>query len=140
MKKGWDHPISLMINQWWLYIRYSIAKRNLCNPFNPDLHCAIFFPSFLFENKLNTTERGTAEVRIERVTEITVMDETATTNFVVFFNSPRYLGWCGGQRPPTKILTKLSGFAKMSFLKNPDYSKKMLTKMLQAKSWQNKKF
>ena len=43
---------------------------NLCNPLNTDLRCALFIPSFLFENKLNTTEKGAAEVRIERVTEI----------------------------------------------------------------------
>ena len=29
------------------------------------------FPSFLFENKLNNTERGEADVNLERVTDIT---------------------------------------------------------------------
>ena len=43
---------------------------NLCYPFNPDLRCGLFFPAFLFENKLNITERGAAEVKIERVTEV----------------------------------------------------------------------
>ena len=43
---------------------------NLCYPFKYDLRCALFFPSFLCEIKLNTTERGAAEVIFERVTEI----------------------------------------------------------------------
>ena len=45
-------------------------RSNICNPVNPDLRCALLSPSFLFENKLNTTEGGAAEVRIERITEI----------------------------------------------------------------------
>ena len=50
-------------SQKWLY--------NLCNPINLDLCCALFFPFFLIENKLNSTERGAVENRIERITEIT---------------------------------------------------------------------
>jgi len=36
-------------SQKWFY--------NLCNPINLDLCCALFFPFFLIENKLNSTER-----------------------------------------------------------------------------------
>ena len=46
---------------------------NLCNPFKYDLRCALFLPSFLCENELNTTERGAVEVIIERATEIIIL-------------------------------------------------------------------
>ena len=49
-------------------------KYNLCIPFNPELRCALFFTSFHFENKLNTTERGAAEDMFERVTEIIITE------------------------------------------------------------------
>ena len=47
-----------------------LISSNLSHPFKHDFRCALFFPSFLCENKLNTTERGAAEVMFERVTEI----------------------------------------------------------------------
>ena len=53
-------------------ISYTVdqVSYNLCNPFKHDFRYALFSPSFLCENKLNTTERGAAEVMFERVTEI----------------------------------------------------------------------
>ena len=46
----------LSVTQWVIY-NFEFLRENLCKPVNPDLRCALFFPSFLFENKLNTTER-----------------------------------------------------------------------------------
>ena len=48
----------------------SNISSNPCNSFKHDLRCALFRPPFLCENKLNTTERGAAEVMFEKVTEI----------------------------------------------------------------------
>ena len=54
-----------------MWVSVVVGSCYLREPFNPDLHCALFSPSFFFENKLNTTERGAAEVKIERFTGIT---------------------------------------------------------------------
>ena len=65
-KTAFKYP-DMPINEIILQFESDTIIHNLCNPFKYDLRCALSFP---LENKVNTTEKGAAEVIFERVSEI----------------------------------------------------------------------